>query len=550
MFWKRKVLIAVSALVGSAIAGIVVYEMPPVYSSEALILIDSQKIPERYVASTVNTELQDRIANISQQILSTSRLKKIIDDFNLYSEDRKSLFEEEILEKMRGHINLKMEKSWTGTRPGAFRVGFEGPNPTVVSQVANRLTQLYIEENLRSREVQAEGTAEFINTQLNEAKKRLDELEVAVSAYKVKHNGELPQQESSISGELLRLGQEVENTRQAIHRAQADKATLQGTLGMAEATLTMLSQPRQAVVESGGANPSSPSSPAGPQLTTVDVLEARLTALSARYTDDHPDIKRLKQDLSVARQLQAQESRGSAGSPDANAAVKQRPAEEPSKSIRTVPLSQKDMVDIGTARQRVAAMKSQIVAEDNEIQARKADEQRISRQLASLQANLGKLPIREQEMAALTRDYEISKANYKSLLDKKLSADMSTDMEARQKSERFTVLDSARVPEKPIKPNRPLLGGLGVALSLGLGFLLAFGIEFRKDVLLGDWELPKEIPVLGCLPYIKISNVESSTPPLNGFRKFSRWRLAIVSSAILCIVGVAAGGAYLLWWRY
>ena len=166
MFWKRKFLIGVMWALGSVIAVGIVWTRPSIYSSEALILVDSQKIPERYVASTVSTDLQDRIATISQDILSSSQLKKIIDDFDLYKEYRKSLVQEEILDKMKKDITINLEKGWSGNRPGAFRIGYQGTDPAVVAQVANRMANLYVEENLKVREVQAEGTSEFMTTQL------------------------------------------------------------------------------------------------------------------------------------------------------------------------------------------------------------------------------------------------------------------------------------------------------------------------------------------------------------------------------------------------
>ena len=108
--WKHRWMVLVVAIIGSAISFGVVHELPPVYRSEALILVDSQKIPERYVSSTVNTEVQDRLASISQEILSTTRLQKVIDDFGLYRDERKRLVQEEIVELMRKDISIKLEK--------------------------------------------------------------------------------------------------------------------------------------------------------------------------------------------------------------------------------------------------------------------------------------------------------------------------------------------------------------------------------------------------------------------------------------------------------
>ena len=150
----------------------------------------------------MNTDVGDRLQTISQQILSSTRLQKIIDDFGLDSEEKKTHFQEEIIDLMRKDIDIKLERGWTGGRPGAFRVAYRGPNPNIVAEVANRISNLFIEENLKTREVQAEGTSEFIDAQMQDAKKKLSETETAVSQFKLQHNGELPQQESALMGTL------------------------------------------------------------------------------------------------------------------------------------------------------------------------------------------------------------------------------------------------------------------------------------------------------------------------------------------------------------
>lgn len=153
-------------------------------------------------------------------------------------------------------------------------------------------------------------------------------------------------------------------------------------------------------------------------------------------------------------------------------------------------------------QERVAALKAQASAAQKELDLRQAERQQILAAIADYQARVEKLPVREQEMASLVRDYQISKANYEQLLNKSFSAEMATDMEKRQKAERFTVLDVARVPEKPSKPNRPLLYIVGVTLSLLLGTAVAFTRELKRNVVLGEWELPSDILVLGRVPKI------------------------------------------------
>ena len=155
-------------------------------------------------------------------------------------------------------------------------------------------------------------------------------------------------------------------------------------------------------------------------------------------------------------------------------------------------------------------------------------------------------------MAGVTRDYEITKANYKALLDKKISATMATDMERRQKSERFTLLDPARVPELPYKPNRPLFYGLGSALGLVIGLAFAVGGELRKDLLLGEWELPRDLVVLGRVPDIRLAIPAAASGVGQPSQRPLRWRFALVSSAVFSVLVVlaAAAGYYFKWIRF
>src|ERR1019366_1501006 len=280
--WKRKLSAGILAGALGLIGCLVVHRLPAIYSSEALILVDSQKIPEKLVASTVSTDLQDRIQTISEQILSSGQLKKVIEDFDLYHAERKNLFEEEILEKMRKDISVKLEQGWTGNRPGAFRVSFQGPNPAVVAQVANRLANLYIDENLKTREVQAEGTSEFISTQLQVAKRKLDELEAAVSKYKLAHNGELPQQENALIGTLSRLQAELEENRDAINPSEQPSCARGG----------QTNGPVSAAAEVPETKPKS------------EVLQAQLDLVRLRYSEDHPDVKRLRDEIARLKEAE------------------------------------------------------------------------------------------------------------------------------------------------------------------------------------------------------------------------------------------------------
>lgn len=496
MLWKNGSIILAVTLLGSVASFALVHQLPAIYRSEALILVDSQKIPERYVSSTVNTEVQDRLATISQEILSATRLQKIINDFGLYRDERKKLVQEEVIELMRKDISIELEKGWTGDRPGAFHIGYQGRNPRLITAVANEFASLFIEENLRTRERQAQGTADFIDSQLQQAKKTLDELEERVSNYKLAHNGDLPEQQNSLNARLASLQIELQGNGDAISRAQQNKVMLQGTLDTAEAAAGVLSN-NQASGHRTGAGTAKISDPQ----TNLEYLQSQYDDLGKRYQPTYPRMIALRHEIERQKTVQDEE------------------------------------------RARIESLKSQIALADREIQQRTNEHGGTRKAIADLQARIERLPVREQEMAELTRDYEESKANYKSLLDKKLAAAMATDMERRQQGERFTLLDPPRVPEKPISP-RTRQFQLGCVLSLALGLGLAVAKESKTNAVLGEWELPEGLDVLGRVPHI-----DPNPRTARGKKGRPRWKWVIVSSAVLSILVTCVAGVYFYWGR-
>ncbi len=536
MLWKQKVLLGAMWALLSIGAVLAVYFWPRTYRAEMLILVDAQKIPESYVAGTVRDELQDRLATISQQILSSTRLQTLIDRFDLYREERKRKAPEEIIEMMRSDIQIRLEKGWTQNRPGAFRVFYQGPNPSVVADVANQIGNLFIDENLRTRETHAEGTTEFVEAQLNQAKKRLDEQEERLGRFKLQHPGELPQQENTLIATLSRLQVEFQGNQDAINRAQQNKLMLETSLSLAESSAsTLAAAAEQAATTSADAGGPPPAAKPTDRAELLRALErARL-----RYTEEHPDVRQLQAEIS--RLDLAERDQKSAGSSDQKAT-----------SPKPAPVSLAAIQGGLRERERVANLKVQLDLTRRELETREKAQQRILRDIAVYQKRVEQLPVREQEIAAVTRDYEISKAHYRSLLDKKLSAEMSTEMERRQKGERFTVLDAARPPQKWFKPDPVYWNWFGVGLAMAIALTVALGRELKRNAFLGEWELPPDVAVLGRVPRILIS---TDSGQMSGWRREAepsqrKWRVGVAAYALLGLGSLLAAGGYLAWGRF
>ncbi|MGD0365137.1 MAG: Wzz/FepE/Etk N-terminal domain-containing protein [Bryobacteraceae bacterium] len=469
MLWRSKALIGLVWIFLCLLTGAAVYMMPAVYRAEAVILVDSQKVPERYVASTVNADVQDRLATISQQILATSRLQRIIDTFHLYQRERARVPQEEIIEMMRKDTKITLERGWSQERTSAFRITYQGPDPATVADVANQIGNLFIEENLRTRENHAEGTSAFIEEQLEQAKKTLTALESQVEEYKLNHKGELPEQEGSLASALSRAQIDLQANQDAINRAGQSKALLSSSLTMAESTAKVLER-TVAVKENqpvaGGASNST-------------ALQAQLDALRLRYTEGHPDIQRMEKLVAQARLSEKEAKSAESAAPGAlNAPNAVLP-------------------DLLQQRERIASLRTELGLANRELELRTAERKEITGKIAALQARMDTLPVREQQLTALSRDYEIAKANYKSLLDKRIAADMATDLERRQQGERFTMIDPAQPPAKPFSPDRLQWAALGCSLGLLIAVIAGVAREMKRNVLLGEWELPPDMAILG-----------------------------------------------------
>jgi polysaccharide chain length determinant protein (PEP-CTERM system associated) len=475
MLWKQKLpVVAVWLLLAAGTVALVAW-LPPVYRAETLILVDSQKIPEKFVSATVSTDLRELLAALSLEILSSPRLMKIIETFDLYPQERRDLSVEEVLEKMRRAVDIRVEKGWTDHRPGAFRVSFEGKNPAVVAEVTNQLGNLFVDENLRSREVHAEGTLEFIQSQLEQAKKKLDEEEKRVSEYKLEHNGELPEQAAALTASLSQFGVQFQGNQEAISRSYTNQVTLQSGLRLAQTVAEVSERLNRRAEEKKGTDDERPGSLANSPSKILEAMEAEVASLLTRYTEAHPRVRLLRASIARLKALEEREQLAAAVDP-----------------------------------QQTERLKAQLAAADREINERQQENQYLIQEIQATQSRLRRVPIREQEMAALTRDYEISKANYKSLLDKFYAAEMANDMERRQKAERFTVLEPARVPQRPVKPTRQFLAGIGCLLALVASVVAGFVWEIKKNTILGEWEVPASIPVQGRVP--SIGNGASASP--------------------------------------
>ncbi len=453
---------------------------PNSYRSEALILVEEQRVPEQYVMPNVATDLQNRLQSMTQQILSRTRLQRLIQQFNLYSRERAHMTLDELVDRMRKDIQV--EPISAPGRQGdvtAFRISFTGDTPRLAQQITNELTSLFIEQNLQARTQSSESTTNFLENQLGQARKDLEEQETRLREFKGRFLGELPEQQQANLQILSSLQTQLQTVSAALDQAEQEKTYL-------ESLKTQYQALQSSIAAQSKTSSMSTSSPTNPMLTD---LQNQLASLEARYTSRHPDVIKLKEQIA---QLKAQ----SVSPPGAKPGV-----EAGAPSISASPTDAQSLVQID----------SRLKANALEIADREKDIADLRSKIQVIQGRLNLTPVREQELAEVTRNYENSKAYYQSLLQKKLQSSLATNLEIRQQGEQFRIIDAPTLPEKPIEPNRGQIVLIGWALGICAGVSLCAFREFTDGSLRTRKDISRyvNIPVLISVPVLRTREEES-----------------------------------------
>lgn len=481
MLWKRKGSAALIWALTSAATVIVVARLQPRYSAESVVLVESQKIPENYVAATVHVDLSERLDRLKQEVLSYDRLLGLIRQYDLYPSLRGTVPEPEIVRAMRDDVGITLERAWSAERPGAFRVSYMGAKPEATAAVVNQISRFFIDENRRGRQAQAEAISQFLENQMAQSKKNLEAQEARLKQYKVTYNGELPEQQAELIASLGQGKAELEGVKQELSRVQQNKILLQNSLNGISEIIRL----RQQVAQERSAAMAALESRPEQEVKLSDRLRTNLSALRLRYGNSHPEVQRAAEELAAAEAAERNSARQAKAAPKASANA--RPLED----FAAATAAEQD---------RIAEINAQLAAADKDISDLHTREQRILAEVHNVEQRLAKLPIREQQLATVMRDYQISKSTYQSQLEKKLSADVASDMEKKHQAETFTILEEARIPEKPVRPRKTLLTIGGSLAGLVAGLMVGLALELKDGVVLGEWELPAGTDILARVP--------------------------------------------------
>ncbi len=493
---------------------VVSWFLPAVYRSGTLILVEQPTVSQQYVVPNVAGDLQDRLNSITQQILSRTRLLRIMEEMNLYQNERKHMGPDQLVDRMRKDVEIELVRSADRRDElSAFNIYYSSSNPVLAQKVTDRLAWLFITENLEVRQEQAESTTQFLQGQLEDARQKLTDQERRLREYKDRFPGELPAQSSSNVQILGGLQSQLVAEMDALGRAKQQNTYLE----------SLLTQYRS----SKSANRSTAGAPGGLPAVEAELrqLRTQLADLSSHYTDRHPDVRKLKEKIATA-EAERQKLMSDPAATDPSTAMDEA-------SLSAGPVDGRDAA--------IPELESQLKANKMEIASRQRSIQDLEGQIRDYRSRLEQAPKREQELADITRDYEQSRQYYDSLLAKKNQSEMATNLEKKQQGEHFRVLDPPSVPTKPFSPNRLKLALIGLVAGIALGTVVAGGSEVIDGRVHNEKQLCKlvSVEILAEIPSLPTVDEEAASQ--------RRLRLELVGG--VCIVLCIAAGFAITFFR-
>jgi uncharacterized protein involved in exopolysaccharide biosynthesis len=540
---RRKWIGLLIGAIGVAATYAIVKTWPSTYQSTATILIEEPDVPADLVKSTVSTFANDRLQVIQQRVMTSQHLMETIERFNLYPEERQTMPRSALLNKMRSQVTLEVvSANLSGQQPQrktqqsqasiAFTLSFASEDPNIAQQVANRLTDLYLGENDRTRQEKAAGTTQFLGEQAHKLYADVQSLEKRLLELRSKHNGSLPEQ-FSMNTQLLNQAQaQLMQSRADLQILTDKKSYLQSQLG----TIS----PYTPMTEGGR--------PATPQAQLM-ALELQYSDLSVRYGAKHPDVVRLQRQIEVLRsqiggvgsggvdqakygQLQAQLNdalqRYGEKHPDVQRLRRQldelraKMAAAPSPSL-TRPQGPPDNPMYLQIQNQLADVDSQIRGINERAAA-------LETNVADLQQRILQTPAVEAEYSSLQSQHQLALQRYQNFKDKEADAQVAETMEQQSKGETFSVIEPPQFPDVPQSPNRNLLMLIGFFMTTVLAVAAMVALDMLdpriyepKSLLAAFGEMP-----LATVPYIRTMD------ELRGRR------LRLIGVTVLLMVGLLA----------
>lgn len=461
LFKRRKWHVILPAVLLLPIAIAVAVLLPPIYRSEAMILVERPNVPPELVSTTVTTTLMERVQTIQRRFLATENLTELVRKHNLAQDGQHDEAVAHVVEELRKNISVALVPTDRQGPNVAFTVSSDSPDPYVAHVVTNELVDWYMRENAQARQRQAESASQFLAKEAAALREEIARIEKQLADMRVAYDGSLP-------------GQREQNLQQ-LTRIQEQIATLDfeaGTLRERKRSL----QDEMALVPPYGPYVVGEQRVLGPE-EQLKALQLQLVELSGQYTPAHPDIIALRQKIAA---LQERVSGRGGGS---DAATSQAP-DNP----------------------RYLRLREQIQAIDQELEVLARRRALVEAQTQEISQRLARTEEIEQRYNALVRDHRSASDDYATIRRKELSADLGQSLEAEQMSERFTLIEPPRVPKQPDSPNRLLILVAGSVLSVGAGFATGVVAELLDPAVHGSKRLAK---ITGAAPLVVVPYIRT-----------------------------------------
>jgi len=440
--------------------------LPKRFTSRTLVLVDQQTISPDLVKPVITEATNQRLASMQEQILSRSRLQPIIEKFGLYPADRTQVHMEDLVEKLRAAIEVTPLEPMQGTQnrqlPG-FHINVTFDNPQVAQRICSEITTMFMEENSKHIDVEGTNTTEFFSQHVEEAKRNLDDQDAKLADFKKKYMGSLPDQEQANLGLLTGMNTQLEASSQALNRAQQDKAMTESMLASQLAAWKAVNRG---------------DTPAETLDQQLSALQDQLNALEARYTSDHPDVIKARNQIEQLKRRMAEAPKG-----------KSAPANTQANAIEPSAIQQ---------------YRARLRQDDLDISNLIKQQGKIQNQISVLQGKIQSTPAVEQQFKELTRNYQTALDGYNDLLKKHDQSAIARDLNRQQQGENLRVLDPPSLPMTPSFPKKPVFAGVGAGAGLMLGLailymLAAFDPSMHTE---HDVEVCLQLPVLAMLPNV------------------------------------------------
>src|SRR6202162_1985925 len=484
MLRRRLKVLLIPALLPPLAGFAVSYAFPPTYKSTATVLVEGQKVPDSLVQSVIPSDFTQRIETLRQRVLNPNRLRPLIKTLALVKPDEENKLIEDIQHNMpvdpvpismsaAGMAGAKKKKPSAADEPvPGFNVNYTDSEPVRAQKICDALTELIVNENLKSRGEVAKGTTDFLSRQVEDAKRAIDEQDKKLAAFKKQYMGQLPTDADNNVRMLMSLNTQLDATTQTLARAQQDKAY----------TESMLAQ-QTAAWKSSQSN-------TNPQTLEqqLNQLQAQLMQLQARYTDDHPDVIKTKADIAeVQKKLKEVNAAVATATDNSDKAGASEPPE-------------------------IRQLRLQIHQYQSVIEQATIDQKRLQGQVGVYQSRTAMSPGVEEQYKLLTRDNDNAQLFYKDLLAKKSAAALGTSMEDQAQGEQVQRLGPASLPDSHSFPHRPFFAAGGLGAGLAFGFILAIFLEFSDKSIRTEKDAAAimDLPLLISVPWLGEDEAEVS----------------------------------------